>query len=247
MRPGIVPGVFSMIKKKKVSFSKLSEKFKENTRKNFDSVKPGKLGKVQLAYYNKVKAGKARAAQAYTDRGGKYCKLPMQFIEKYIHPAMRNQGLEINSKTVSKYLKQDNNFETAKNLFENSSVTWTYNPNSIDKALNTFKGNILVNDGNGLIQVNSDELKLLFAEVNQVLKDNELYTFFSKVEFKEGFSKMVVSLPNPEELREFIASLDGPDTPQIMEQLAATYEGFTVVASGKSKSKGKKKGKGKRK
>jgi len=221
-------------RKNKIDLSRLSDNTKNRIKTKFESINPDKLGKVQRAYYNKVKAGKQRYATSYKTEDGKLTQYKPEFIKKVIEPALKNLGREINKHNISEYLKDPETKRIAETLFRESVVTWHYNPQTFDKMIKNFTGKLYINDGDGEFKVSKAKLKEQITLINTALKDAGAYSFFSKVQFKEGFTKGIVNLPNLDSLIDMLNEFEG-DPAELIEYLKDEFEGFNIVVSGGKK------------
>lgn len=214
---------------------RLSEKTKADIKRRFEKINPDKLGKNARAYFNKIKAGKTRAKQAFRD-GGTYTALPTGFIDKNIKPILKAKGIEPTKEAVKQYLKDGDNLKEAKDFFLTEETRWKYGVSDFPKALQrgALDTKVYIDDGNGLIEVSPNEAQLLMKQYEQKVIELGGFGFKTSVTFKEGFKKMVVYLPD----------MDGIEN--LDELIADTEESeiYFIVSSKKSAKKNEaKKGK----
>lgn len=205
---------------------KISDTRREQIKKNFDLNKPPKR-EAELQYWNKVKAGKIRAQNAIKDPDtGKFVFLPKQFIERAVKPIA-----EANATTPEEYLKDKGNRADMKNLFSNSSVTWTYNPQTIEKGMKNLRSDkVTIDDGNGLRTMTKAQAKKYIQTQEKFIKSAGGYSLYFKTEFKNEFGQMIITLPD-------YASNYDADDPDALEMMQDQSEGVTIVESEKKKKK----------
>lgn len=211
----------------------ISENNKARIKANFNRINPDKLRPAERAYYNKVKAGKARAASAFTDKTGKYTKFSTGFIDKTIKPILKAKQIEPTAQAVKEYLSIKSNLEAAEGLFKGEVLSWYYNPGEIAQALKkgTHKTELFIQDGNGLVKVSPEQAEKAIKEYEQRIHNMGAAGFKYRVDFKEGFSKGIINLPDLTEYEE-----NGGEN---LDELNAEGE-IHIYISGAKNKKGKK-------
>lgn len=181
---------------------RLGDKKKALIKKNFDKIKPSKLSVNELNYYNKVKAGKARQKTAFKDKDGKFSVVPQKIIDQYVRPVVKALNPDYTEADLKKHIKE--NKELLKKITNKEAIGAFYNNGNIEKALlNTNElTKFYIDDGNGLVKYSRDKLLELFKKYETKIFSAGGFGFFTKVTFKNGFEKMVVYLPDFEDLEE---------------------------------------------
>jgi hypothetical protein len=135
-----------MTRKKPIK-KKPSDKRKEYLKQNFAKVKPETLSQVDRNYYNKIKAGKARAKNAIRIEGKYLSGEIIDTIAKVAH----SKGMKIQD-----YINA--NKEAIINLIE---VGYTHVSKDIDKAIeivnNLKRKTVEVDTGNGIVKMTKSE------------------------------------------------------------------------------------------
>jgi hypothetical protein len=125
----------------------LSEKRKQWMRKNFSGIDPGNLANLERSYYNKIKAGKARAKKAIRIEG-KY--LSGEILDIVAKVAVSK------GKTTQEYI--DENREAIVTLIHTG---YTHVSKDIDKAIDVIsdmkRKTVEVDTGNGIVRMTKQE------------------------------------------------------------------------------------------
>lgn len=199
--------------------SKLSDKRREQIKSNFNPNKPPVRVNEKL-YWNKIKAGKARQEKGFRDNAGRFLALPESFTNKYVKQIAEEKG-----QTVKEFLKDKDNLRDAKQLFHNKSVSWTYNPESVEKAIRNTKGNfIIIDDGNGQTRMSKDNALLYVQQQKRNILEAGGYTMTFKGEHREDFTKFIIYLEN----------FDGMEDIEEMDDYIF-FDESNVVTSGRKK------------
>ena len=170
----------------------------------------------------KVKAGKIRQSTGIKDSKGRFVsQIYTNEVKRFILASKRIDVSKINSDQTEKFnqLLKDaklsardvkNFYEKNKDIFEDLRTTGklkgtSKNSNQIDKALDQYKGKILINDGTETKQVTKTEAKYLFAHFKQILKSNiNVEEFYIRPTFNTIDGTITINLPEPKRLKQLL-------------------------------------------
>ena len=170
----------------------LTQKRKDDIRKRFDKIAPGTLSKLELSYYNKIKAGKARAAGAFKVKG-KFTLYPEKFIREIVEPFARREGL-----TLKEVLNDQAARVELDKIFYEDKIESTYNEKTTEKLLKNLPQTtqIFIRTNTRTIRCNRVQLSSYFTDLKQELAKHGRMLTFWKVVMMERFSKVVFFLPD---------------------------------------------------
>jgi hypothetical protein len=169
----------------------------------------------------KVKAGKVRQATGIKDSSGRFVsKIFTNEIKKTLLATKKVDVSKIKSdqsETIDKLLKDakvtpkqiKSFYEKNKQIFEDLNTFGNLkgtskNSNQIEKAIDKYKGKILINDGTGFKEVTKTEAKFQFANFKQLLSSNiNVVEFYVKPTLSIN-GTMKINLPEPKEFRKKI-------------------------------------------
>lgn len=207
----------------------LSNRTRQRIKDNFAKIKPASLKKNELAYYNKIKAGKARAATAFKDSSGKY--YPKQFVKEQIIDVAKEMG--ISPRAVYNNFKDD-----IENVFRTGKIDWSINERGINKIEKTYRYKTAqVETSPGVFEDRTtEEIKEAFAELKQHLqwKANRAGTTVAAVivhttRDKSG-KNLKIQIPDKSQFQ-------GMSFEEIIEYLEEEFPDITVITSERGKKK----------
>lgn len=186
---------------------KLSDRAKARIKSKFASIDPQALKPGERLYYNKVKAGKARAASAFHDASGKYLIVPQKIVDTYVIPVLKKNNPDFSQADLKAHLRD--NKEVLKRITRDESINAFYQGKNIENALLQINDltRFYVDDGDGLREVSKDKLFEKVKKYESKLMDQGAFGFFTKVSFKKGFGQMIVYLPKFNDIED----LDGDE------------------------------------
>lgn len=175
---------------------KLAQSTKDRIKKNFNPAKPPTRVN-EKKYWNTINAGKIRYQTAFKEHG-RFVVLPSYFTRL---PFIQQIVKEKNT-TVERYLSDPANLRTAKAVLEDEEIPTTFNPTSIEKALDNINSfYVYLNDGNGETRMTKEEMRLYISlQLKHIMKAKG-YTVFFKGVFSDVFRKFVVHLEDFEGLQ----------------------------------------------
>jgi hypothetical protein len=148
--------------KRKQKAPKLSDKRRAYLKANFDRINPAKLSKAETYYYNKIKAGKARARKALRIEG------------KYLSGAIVDTIAKV-AKSKKKNLQEYIN-ENTKELVALIETGYTHVFKDIDRAIDIIndlrRKTVEVDTGNGIVRMSKHEAIELLSVFQQHVKSN---------------------------------------------------------------------------
>lgn len=206
-----------------------------------------KAPKTEAKKVDKVKseAGKKRASTGIRNERGQYVsKIFSNEIKKTLLATKRVDVSKVNSDQSAKIdellkgakvtpLQVKKFYEKNKEIFEDLRTFGklkgtSKNSNQIEKAINDYKGEILINDGTKVKTVNKSEAKLLLTKFKSFLSSNINVVDFTLNPMFDIDGKMTLNLPDPKKLLKDLKTYFGVTTteeldefsgPEIMEAL----------------------------
>lgn len=171
---------------------KITEARKKAIKKNFDFNKPPKR-KNELAYFNKIKAGKIRFADSFRDKAGKLTAFPDKFMNDFVNPIAKSKGL-----TAKEFLSQKANRAEAQRLFKVERLDHFFNDKTILKFITNLptRTTLFIYTGEAKIKVNKLELDLYTNQLKQELYRLDRPLIFFKVSLVKGFEEAYFWLPD---------------------------------------------------
>lgn len=169
----------------------------------------------------KVKAGKVRQSTGIKDSKGRFVsQIFTNEVKRFILASKKFDVANINADQTEKFnqlLKEakitpkdlKKYYEKNKEIFEDLKLFGklkgtSKNSNQIDKAIDNYKGKILINDGSGPKQVTKEEAKYLFAHFKQILKSNiNVVEFYVRPIFTTD-GTITINLPEPKKFKQLL-------------------------------------------
>jgi hypothetical protein len=173
----------------------LSLKRKVQIKKNFDENKPPKR-KNELIFWKRIKAGKLSYSKTFKING-KLSKYPERFLNDFVIPMAKREGL-----TVREYMKEKK--EEIDNIFIKRTINLHFNLRTIEKFFTniTTRTNFYLFNGleRKVVKKTVPELRLIIAELSQAFSEIEYFNFSFKVTMKKSFTIAIFSLPDVEKV-----------------------------------------------
>lgn len=178
--------------KKKI---RIGEKRRLQIRENFEKIKPSKLTAGELLYYNKVKAGKARQKSAFRDKAGQFSAVPQKIIDNYVKPVLKELNPDYTPEDLKRHIKE--NKDLLRDITDNESIRAFYQNKNIENALLNTNDltKFYIDDGDGLRAFSKDKMIEKLKRYEQKVFKGGAFGFYTKVDFKKGFTEMIVYLP----------------------------------------------------
>lgn len=199
----------------------LSDNKKAAIKANYDTYKP--RNKQEQQYYNKIKAGKARAANSIKDNSGKYITkiLKKEVIKTLAAQKGVNTRTEKNkARKIEEVIKEaqisdkelkryyEYNRDEFQKMIENKGLQGAHrNYNQLSGDLDEYKGKIFLQQGDEIKKVNKSQANFALDEFKQFLSTEFTAVDFSISPELKFDGRMIINLPDPEQMKERILEL----------------------------------------
>ena len=185
----------------------LSERKKQWIRENFYDIDPSTLNAIELAYYNKVKSGKARAKKAIRING-KYLSGEILDIVSKVAIAK--------GKSTQRYI--DENREAIETLIHTG---FTHVSKDIDKAIDVVsdmkRKTVEVNTGNGIVRMSKqDAIERLSMFQRHVKSTTNVVMIATTV---KTYKNNKIEITIPEDYDDY----EGPDLIEFLDEYPDLY------------------------
>jgi len=163
-------------------------------KSNYNNLDASQLNKEDRSYYNKIKAGKARSANAVRIEG-RYLQNDFKKKENFKGLA-EARGF----RTIDELFKNDPVlFEAAKKLYTKTGLPNAYDSNHIQDKIQSFTGKILLNGK----KVSNLEAIGKVEEIDKYLKRKfKAYNVIYTIRYTRGGRELQIKIPTKKDIRE---------------------------------------------
>lgn len=177
---------------------RIGEKRRAEIKAKFERINPAKLTDGERLYYNKVKAGKKRQATAFKTKSGQFAVVPDKIVDTYVRPLLKSKNPLYTDADLKRHIKD--NLKALKDIAQNDDIGAFYQAKNIENALRNTNDltKFYINDGNGRRKFSKDEMLEFLKQYESQIFELGGFGFYTKVNFRKGFSEMEIYLPDLE-------------------------------------------------
>lgn len=206
---------------------KLTEKKKALIKRDFEHIDAAKLSPEIRSYYNKVKAGKARAKQAARFPDGSYITKKFE-DEKGLKELAGRRGY----KSVKELVKKEPIInQIIEDFFKNEATLQSYRATDLIDLLNTYGGKVFLNDEKTTVVKAIAEIKKLESKFR---RDYNAHEVIFQIKYKKAGKEMYIYTAY---------DADEIAADEMQDGLIDVSDSIKIIVSSKKKKSSKKRGK----
>ena len=167
----------------------------------FSKIDVSRLSQQDRSYYNKVKAGKARAANGIKNSAGKYID---RTYSKQIETRLKGVAKTAGFDNVNQLRQGDKELYEATLNLEKLQLKYSYQPENLLQNIEKFKGRIIRERGDGTKEdvSKSQAINIIQRSVSAIRNKYDVFHMSVEITIENEGELMTFKMPTPAEIDE---------------------------------------------